>query len=116
MAKRNRNKAKENTMSEFEHVNESGEEAVATPAPATPEEPKTDERYRTVTRPDTGEVVKRKDYILDLWVNQRKSRGEIAKHLTEITGKKVPYQIVFSATKDVAGGPVKATAEEAATS
>jgi hypothetical protein len=75
------------------------------------EEAKTDERFRTVTDPKTGEQIKRKDYILKLWVEQKMSRGEIAKHLTEITGKKVPYQIVFAATKEVAGGPDKVAKE-----
>lgn len=87
------------------------EETQATENAAAVEEPKADERYRMVKRPDTGEMVKRKDYILELWTQKRWSRGEIAKHLTEITGKKVPYQIVFAATKDVAGGPVKAAVE-----
>lgn len=86
------------------------EAAEATEAPAQVEEPKVDERFRMVKRPETGEMVKRKDYILELWTQKRMSRGDIAKHLTEITGKKVPYQIVFSSTKGIEGGPVKTEA------
>lgn len=49
-------------------------------------------------------------------------RGEIAKHLTRLEGRKVPYQIVFQATKKevekrkAAGQPVpeEKAAEEAA--
>jgi len=83
-------------------------------AAATVDETKTDERFRTVTNPETGEVVKRKDYILELWTQKRMTRGDIARHLTEITGKTVPYQIVFAATKGVDGGPVVAEAAPAA--
>jgi len=74
-----------------------------------------DERYSWITDPVTKEPVKRKDYILKLWTEQKMSRGDIARHLTEITGKKVPYQIVFSTTKKVAGGPDKAAAAPVAT-
>lgn len=102
---RNRNQAQEANMSDNENQTEVTENTEATAA-AVVEEPKADERYKLVTRPDTGAQVKRKDYILELWA-AGKSRGEIAKHLTEITGKKVPYQIVFAATKDVKGGPAK---------
>ncbi len=68
-----------------------------------------DERYKTVEHPVTGQTVRRLDYIRELWVNGM-ARGDIAKHLTEITKKKVPYQIVFAATKGLAGGPVKVPA------
>lgn len=90
-------------------------ENAAAPA-AAPEENKADERYKLITRPGTTEQVKRKEYILELWTGKttsnnpegkKWSRGAIAKHLTEISGKKVPYQIVFAATKGVAGGPDK---------
>lgn len=90
----------------------STETTVAEAAAATPEEPKSDERYKLVTLKD-GSVVKRKDYILDRWVNGKKSRGEIAKELTELTGKKVAYQIVFAGTKGVKGGPVAVPEGEA---
>ena len=90
------------------------EAAAAPAAPAVVEEKTADERFKFVTRPGTNEQVKRKDYILELWTGaatsnnpegKKFSRGEIARHLTEITGKKVAYQIVFAATKKVAGGP-----------
>ena len=90
---------------------ESAEGAEA--APATVEEPKADERYKMITDPETGEKVKRKDFILKCWREKRMSRGDIAKKLSEITGKKVPYQIVFQGTKGVAGGPVKTDAAPA---
>jgi len=89
---------------------------VADAAPAAVEENKADERFKFVTRPGTTDVVKRKDYILELWTGEVTSnnpegkkfdRGAIARHLSEITGKKVPYQIVFAATKKVDGGPPK---------
>ena len=72
-----------------------------TPAAAAP-----DERYKMIKDPDTGEMVKRKDFVLKRW-SQKKSRGDIAKELTQIVGKKVPYQIVFQYTKGVPGGPDK---------
>ncbi len=66
-----------------------------------------DDRFKKIKHPETGAEVNRKDYILDLWVNRKMSRGAIAKHLTELTGKKVAYQIVFATTKGKAGGPDK---------
>lgn len=66
-----------------------------------------DDRFKKIKHPESGQEVNRKDYILDLWVNRKMSRGAIAKHLTEITGKKVAYQIVFATTKGKAGGPDK---------
>lgn len=89
-------------------------EVTETPAvPATPEEPKVDERYKMVTLKD-GTVMKRKDFILQRWTVDKKSRGDIAKELTELTGKKIPYQIVFAGTKGVKGGPDKAPETPAA--
>lgn len=66
-----------------------------------------DDRYKKVTHPETGQQVNRKDYILELYQVKKMSRGDIARHLTEITGKKVPYQIVFATTKGKPGGPDK---------
>lgn len=54
-----------------------------------------------------GSSMKRTDYIRKRWADKT-SRGTIAKELTAIQGKTVPYQIVFQATKGVAGGPDKA--------
>jgi len=67
-------------------------------------EEKTDGRYKMVTHADTGEEVKRVDYIRELADPSGKygwTRREIADHLTEITGEDVRYQIVFAATKDI---------------
>lgn len=110
MAKRN-HKGKEPEMSEAENHEVEVEaapvaEAEVAAAPAVVEEPKADERYKLIKHPESGELVKRKDFILELWA-KKVSRGDIAKKLTEITGKKVPYQIVFAATKQIAGGPDK---------
>jgi hypothetical protein len=77
-------------------------QAAATPA--------SDERYKMVTDPETGQLTKRQDYIRKLWQEKKMKRGDIAKHLSEISGKKVPYQIVFAATKKMAGGPDPAQA------
>lgn len=78
-------------------------------APVTPAETAVDERYVMVKHDVTGEIVKRKDFILECWQERKLSRGDIAKKLTEIQGKKVPYQIVFAATKKLPGGPDKVT-------
>lgn len=43
---------------------------------------------------------RRVDYIQDQYYKQGKSRSEIAKALTEMCNKTVPYQIVFAATKE----------------
>jgi hypothetical protein len=87
------------------------EETQAASTPAATEggaaEVKADERFKMVKHPETGEMVKRQDYIRELWQDKKWKRGDIAKHLSEITGKKVPYQIVFAATKKLPGGPDK---------
>ncbi len=69
-----------------------------------------------------GDQVNRKDYILRRWSQVTdKERGTIAKELTRLEGRSVPYQIVFQATKGVTAGkvaaaPVAAPAPEAAAS
>jgi hypothetical protein len=74
-----------------------------------------DERFKWVQDPDTGQRMKRKDFILKRWTQDRKSRGDIAKEITQLQGgKKFPYQGVFAVTKKVAGGPPKADATQAA--
>ena len=88
-------------------------DGAAAAAPATVEDDKVDERFKMVKHAKTGALVKRKDYILELWQSDKMSRGDIAKHLSTITGKKVAYQIVFAATKKIPGGPDK-VAEAAA--
>lgn len=60
-----------------------------------------------------GEEISRVDFIRREW-EAGKSRGAIAKELTKLQGKAVPYQIVFAATKGLAGGPKKEVAEESA--
>jgi hypothetical protein len=77
-----------------------------------------DERYRKVTLDEAGSqfaygdpsksgvTVNRIDFIRNAWAVGRKSRGAIAKELTRLTGKKVTYQIIFSATRGAPGGPV----------
>lgn len=77
--------------------------------------PAADERFKMVRHAETGEMVKRKDYILYLFQQKKWGRGQIAKHLSEITGKPVKYQIVFAATKGLKGGPDKPEAAPAAT-
>lgn len=82
---------------------ETNETNTATAQEANAVEAKTDSRSVILNLQD-GSTVKRKDYILRRW-GEGASRGEIAKELTELQGKNVPYQIVFQATKDVPGGP-----------
>jgi hypothetical protein len=80
--------------------------ASATAAPVAPTTTAPDNRFIMVTKTD-GTVVKRSEYIKELWQVHKWTRGVIAKHLTELSGKKVPYQIVFAATKKLPGGPDK---------
>jgi hypothetical protein len=75
----------------------------AASAPAASNVP--DERYKMIMV--NGVPTKRIDYIRKRWA-EKVARGQIAKELSELSGKKVPYQIVFSATKGLAGGPDKA--------
>lgn len=42
---------------------------------------------------------RRIDYIQRRFYKEEAKRGDIARELTELTGKKVPYQIVFAGTK-----------------
>ena len=61
-------------------------------------------RSIVITDPETGEDIKRADWIREVIQDPESefycSRSKIAKKLTEIQGKDVPYQIVFAATKD----------------
>lgn len=66
------------------------------------EEKKESGRGRKVFLPATkqhpdGEA--RVDFIRRRYYDDGLKRSEIAKELTELTGNKVPYQIVFAATK-----------------
>ena len=51
--------------------------------------------------PDTGEEIRRVDFIRREVMERGRTRSEVAKQLTEIQGQTVPYQIVFAATKDL---------------
>ena len=72
----------------------------ATPAAAPAEAAAADSRFIMIKDPKTGKEVKRVD-----WIREQNTagmtRGDIARKLTEIQGKKVPYQIVFAATKEI---------------
>ncbi len=67
------------------------------------EEPKEKKqgRGRKVFITVKGKEVARVDYIRARFFDDGATRSEIAKELTEIQGKTVPYQIVFQATKKV---------------
>src|SRR5262244_1552027 len=67
-----------------------------------------DDRHRLVTLDGNygekaGTKVKRADFIRDMWVNQRWSRGQITKEINRLNkasgDKEIKYQIVFAATK-----------------
>jgi len=78
-----------------------------------------DDRYVTLTTDGqygttSGATVKRIDLIRALWQQQKMSRGAIAKYLSQLKGQKIPYQIVFSGTKGLAGGPDKVAAVQSA--
>lgn len=60
-----------------------------------------------------GSEMKRTDYIRRRWA-EKASRSEITKEVNELTAatfgpdaKKVPYQVIFAATKGYEGGPDK---------
>lgn len=89
-------------------------------------EAKVDKRGIWIEHPEYtgGENVKRADWIREVYQDEANeqfygNRGAIAKALTEMQGKDVPYQIVFAATKDIKGPAAatkaaKAAAKEAA--
>lgn len=54
-----------------------------------------------------GTSVKRTDYCRKRFTEDKVSRSAIAKELSALQGKAVPYQIVFAATKGLEGGPEK---------
>lgn len=51
----------------------------------------------------------RVDYIRRRFYDEGAKRGDIARELTELTGEKVAYQIVFAATKTKERGEAPAT-------
>lgn len=73
-------------------------------------EAKVDKRGIWIEHPEYtgGENVKRADWIREVYQDETNeqffgNRGAIAKALTEMQGKDVPYQIVFAATKEIKG-------------
>jgi hypothetical protein len=86
---------------------EAGEELAVAAADTDTEDTGTESggRYVMIADPETGEQVKRVDWIRKVFQQEGGpfygDRGAIAKKLTEMQGKKVPYQIVFAATKDL---------------
>lgn len=90
------------------------------------EAPKKDGRHIWIEHPEYtgGERVKRTEWIREVYQDEDNeaffgNRGAIAKALTEMQGKDVPYQIVFAATKEIKGPAdakraAKAAAKEAA--
>ena len=59
-----------------------------------------DNRYVMIADPDNkGQLIKRLEFIKREVIEKGRPRGEVAKQLSQIQGKKVPYQIVFAATK-----------------
>jgi hypothetical protein len=56
--------------------------------------------------------MKRTDYIRARW-SQGADRGTIRKEVEKLQGKPVPYQVIFAATKNQDGGPVKTPKSEA---
>jgi hypothetical protein len=101
---------------------------MANPPAAPPTANTSDDRHVTITLDKhypnrEGQTVKRIDLIRELWQNNKMGRGPIAKECTRLqqlagNSKKVTYQIVFAATKDLPGGPEKpaAPADSAAAS
>lgn len=82
--------------------NDPATEVATTETPAT--ENAADKRAIVLTLKD-GSTEKRADYIRRRWGEKNATRSQIAAELSELQGKKVPYQIVFQATKGVEGGP-----------
>jgi hypothetical protein len=84
---------------------EAGEELTAAAAAADDTGTESGGRYVMIVDPETGEQIKRVDWIRKVFQQEGGpfygDRGAIAKKLTEMQGKKVPYQIVFAATKDL---------------
>ena len=84
--------------------------AVAAPAVAAPVSAPISDNRSAMVMYDAGDgkgpqPYRRKDLILKWW-GEGHSRGAIAKALSTDTHK-VTYQIVFAATKGIAGGPKK---------
>lgn len=55
--------------------------------------------YASISGFEDGKEVTRQEYITKRWTQDGADRGTIARELTDLEGKKVPYQIVFQGTK-----------------
>lgn len=73
-----------------------------------------DAEAATAVGAEAGASMSRVDYIRARWASKSVGRGDIAKEVSRLQGKTVPYQIVFQATKGHEGGPVKAAEPKAA--
>lgn len=56
--------------------------------------------YAAISGFEDGKEVTRQEYITKRWTQDGASRGDIARELSDLEGKKVPYQIVFQGTKN----------------
>lgn len=56
--------------------------------------------YAEISGFEDGKEVTRQEYITKRWTVDGADRGTIARELTDLEGKKVPYQIVFQGTKN----------------
>jgi len=78
---------------------------MATRKPAAKAEDKTEDNTEAAAPSGQGRAVilpsgeRRIDFIKRRYYEENATRSEIAKELTELQGKTVPYQIVFAATK-----------------
>lgn len=118
MAKHPETKTEQTATEQAPQTNTNGSAAPTEAAASTV----ADERYRKLTLDDagstfaygdtskSGQSVNRIDFIRSAWTVGKQARGAIAKEVSRLAGKKITYQIVFSATKGVAGGPAPAPA------
>lgn len=59
-----------------------------------------DKNYAEISGFEEGKEVTRQEYITKRWTVDGVERGEIARELSDLEGKKVAYQIVFQGTKN----------------
>lgn len=125
MARKKTKETKMDNSNEFMDAMAGGEELVsenvettaadaASTEPAAPAEPKTDKRHKMISVPvaegEEPRLVKRTDYIRELWATGNHDRSSIRDHINkECTSDDeshvIAYQIVNAAVKDQAGGP-----------
>jgi hypothetical protein len=107
-------KSKKNKAAEAEVETVEGAEGAATEAKSGGKKVMLTIPAGHVSGLEEGTSISRADYIRKRFVEDKVNRGPIAKELTELQGKDVPYQIVFASTKGLAGGtpkPAKAEGE-----